>query len=317
MTWYCQGTMCILCAHFTPSTWLIMAFPRHLPWSFGRKPRPCQKPNHPCISRSPGGTTTWKWWLQEVVFFFKANEASWMSPFSSFIASWNSSRVQTLQIEDQQTSQMIHWKAGLCVVLVHISKYTTVIFLALPNTMWYCTLAHETQRNSKTASNVVQLHHPWPWCWGQLNGHLGKDLSWSWHDRSWPSGKIPKKGARKVLRIVLGSLDIQVTRARHLLASRVSESNIVTQFTLHLQARQADRVFESVTNQRCRNSRWMCLNKALVTKTTMQVLIELQMVSSNLQREEEDDMPTCQRHWLASQSSYKATSGSTRSCRCR
>ena len=89
-----QGTMCILCAHFTPSTWLIMAFPRHLPWSFGRKPRPCQKPNHPCISRSPGGTTTWKWWLQEVVFFFKADEASWMSPFSSFIASWNSNRVQ-------------------------------------------------------------------------------------------------------------------------------------------------------------------------------------------------------------------------------
>ena len=227
-------------------------FPRHLPWSFGRKPRPCQKPNHPCISRSPGGTTTWKWWLQELVFFFKASEASWMSPFSSFIASWNSNSSPNSPNwgSANQSNDTLKGRP-LCSACAHIEVHDR----DLPCSSQYYVALYTCPWDTKQQQNCIKCH-PWPWCWGQLNGHLGKDLSWSWRGRSWPSRKIPKKGATsKVLRIVLGSLDTQVTRVRHLLASRVSESNIVTQFTLHLQARQADRVFESVTNQMCRNSR--------------------------------------------------------------
>ena len=87
--------MCILCAHFTPSTWLIMAVSPSsavIFWEETKALPEAKSPVHFSITwrnnnvemTTPGG------------FFFKANEASWMSPFSSFIASWNSNRVQTV-----------------------------------------------------------------------------------------------------------------------------------------------------------------------------------------------------------------------------
>ena len=188
-------------SHHPPDSWSWIS--QVIKWSFQflEKPRPCQKPNHPCISRSPGGRTRvdmTPWY--SMVCFSNPTRPLGCHPLAHL--SHPEIRAESkgfflgpsLSNEDQQTSQMMHWK-GLCVVLVHISKYTTVIFLALANARWNMVvlyicpwdtpqqLLHEWHQNC----NVAQLRRPWPWCWGQLNGHLGKDSSWSWHGRSWPS----------------------------------------------------------------------------------------------------------------------------------